>query len=80
MDSECWIRAGADNGAGYSVMTADGRNALAHRLAYELWFGPIPDGLTIDHLCYVKRCVNPDHLEIVTGVENTRRAMRRWVQ
>lgn len=46
----------------------------AHRWSYEHFRGPIPDGLTIDHLCRNKRCVNPDHLEVVTRGENTRRA------
>lgn len=46
----------------------------AHRFAYELVKGPIPEGLTLDHLCNVPLCVNPDHLEPVTLSENIRRA------
>ena len=46
----------------------------AHRAAYALDVGPIPEGLTIDHLCRVRHCVRPDHLEPVTQAENTRRA------
>lgn len=46
----------------------------AHRVVYELLVGPIPEGLTIDHLCRNTLCVNPDHLEPVTGAENVRRA------
>lgn len=49
------------------------RNAQAHRVAYEAERGPIPPGLTIDHLCRNKACCNPDHLEPVTFAENTRR-------
>lgn len=45
----------------------------AHRLAYEAVKGPIPAGLQIDHLCRVRNCVNPDHLEAVTQQENVRR-------
>jgi hypothetical protein len=50
------------------------RTALAHRVAYEALVGPIPDGMTIDHLCRNKRCLNPAHMELVTRGENTRRA------
>lgn len=46
---------------------------LAHRIAYELFVGPIPDGLTIDHLCRNKGCVNPSHLEAVTQRVNNYR-------
>jgi hypothetical protein len=50
-------------------------NVRAHRLAYELAHGPIPDGMQIDHLCRNRKCCNPDHLEAVTPIENTRRGM-----
>lgn len=46
----------------------------AHRYAYTELVGPIPEGLTIDHLCRNRSCVNPDHMEPVTRAENTRRA------
>ena len=48
---------------------------LAHRIAYELTKGPIPTGLTLDHLCRNRRCVNPEHLEPVTMGENMRRGI-----
>lgn len=48
---------------------------VAHRVIYELIVGPIPDGLELDHLCRVPRCVNPHHLEPVTHAENVRRGM-----
>lgn len=48
-------------------------NARAHRYAYELAYGPIAEGLVIDHLCRNKPCVRPDHLEAVTNAENIRR-------
>lgn len=47
---------------------------LAHRKSYEILVGPIPGGLTIDHLCRNRACINPAHMEPVTNAENTRRA------
>ena len=58
---------------GYGRFSIGYRTFPAHRVAYEMLVGPIPDGLTLDHLCRNKACVNPDHLEPVTGVENTQR-------
>lgn len=52
------------------------KNVCAHRLAWELASGPIPQGLTIDHLCRVTSCVNPEHMEVVTLAENLRRGIR----
>lgn len=46
---------------------------IAHRVAYETWVGPIPDGLTIDHLCRNRLCIEPTHLEPVTNRENIQR-------
>lgn len=50
-----------------------GKNVLSHRYSYEMHVGKIPEGLTIDHLCNNTKCVNPEHLEVVTRKENTRR-------
>jgi len=47
----------------------------AHRVFYQLFRGPIPAGLHLDHLCRVASCANPDHLEAVTPAENHRRSM-----
>jgi len=58
---------------GYGRFSIGYRTFPAHRVAYEMLVGPIPDGLTLDHLCRNKVCVNPAHLEPVTGVENTQR-------
>ncbi len=69
----CWPWHGARTKKGYGTFRKDGRTHYAHRVAYERTFGPIPDGLTIDHLCRNKLCVNPAHLEVVTRGENVRR-------
>lgn len=55
-------------------------NAYAHRVAYEVFVGPIPSGLTIDHLCFNTLCANPAHLEPVTQEENSRRYLvnKHW--
>lgn len=63
---ECWIWTAAKNTDGYGRFLGDGRVVQAHRFAYEMLRGPIPDGLHLDHLCRVVACVNPDHLEPVT--------------
>jgi hypothetical protein len=76
IDSDaCRIWPGALNSKGYGCVTnLRGGTRLAHRAAYEMHVGPIPDGMTIDHLCREKRCVNPRHMEPVTTAENIRRA------
>lgn len=78
----CWLWTGTLDDYGYGQLYGGFENGReraplkAHRLAYELFVGPIPDGLTIDHVCQVKRCVNPAHLDVVTKGENTRRRHR----
>jgi len=69
----CWIWTGAKQSRGYGSVGIDSKVRLTHRVAYEALLGPIPDGLTIDHLCMVKLCCNPAHLEVVTRAENGRR-------
>ena len=73
---ECWLWTGKLNQGGYAYLHAWGRqNVGAHRVSYVLNVGPIPEGLHIDHLCRVRHCVNPAHLEPVTMAENTRRGL-----
>jgi hypothetical protein len=90
----CWLWTGALNGDGYGrlyIALVDGEevDAKAFRLAYEMYVGPVPDGMWLDHVCHStdptcpggkaclhRRCVNPAHLEVVAPGENTRRAHR----
>lgn len=72
-ESTCLVWVGATNSRGYGVATVSGHQELAHRVAYEAEYGPIPDGMVLDHLCRVRNCVRPEHLEPVTVAENTRR-------
>lgn len=71
-DCLLWPRA---KSCGYGVAWHDGKVRLVHRFVYAALFGPIPDGYEIDHLCRVRACFNPLHLEAVTGAENRRRAV-----
>ena len=67
----CWAWSGARNSEGYGNFAIKYRQTeRAHRVAFHLTRGPIPEGLTIDHLCRVHWCVNPDHLEAVSNREN----------
>lgn len=73
---ECWVWGGALNVNGYGAFRSSGkdpRNIRAHRFAYEMLVGPIPDGMELDHLCRNRPCCNPAHLEPVTGRVNIMR-------
>ena len=72
----CWEWTGACV-EGYGYFRMGTQQKKAHRVAYELVVGPIPDGLTIDHLCQNKGCVNPAHMEPVTAAENLSRQGQR---
>jgi len=69
----CWLWTACKNQKGYGRFGIGNKTYLAHRVSYEMHVGPIPAGLQIDHLCRNRMCVNPDHLEVVTTQENTRR-------
>ncbi|MCZ4602978.1 HNH endonuclease signature motif containing protein [Streptomyces sp. Lzd4kr] len=71
---ECWLWTGRLNRDGYAELKLAGRRQMAHRVAYETHVGAIPEGLQLDHLCRVRHCVNPAHLEPVTIAENVRRS------
>lgn len=69
---ECWLWTGPLNKDGYGQFgLVNGRMLRANRYAYELTNGLIPDGLVTDHLCRVRHCVNPSHMELVDMRENT---------
>ena len=75
----CWVWLGCVQANGYARMTIGGRTQYAHRVSYEAFVGPIPEGLFLDHLCRNTRCVNPAHLEPVTNRENNMRGVHPWV-
>lgn len=70
-ENDCWLV--ASEGTYTQVMASVGINYYVHRLTYAAFREPIPDGLVIDHLCKVKNCCNPWHLEAVTQRENVLR-------
>jgi HNH endonuclease len=75
----CWMWIGAmDAHDGYARIWVSSlrRAAQAHRVSYEVHVGPIPGGLELDHLCRNRSCVNPGHLEPVTGKVNAERGER----
>ena len=69
----CWEWLGGKTSGGYGHWAIGERGVMAHRAAYELLRGPISSGLTLDHLCRNRACVNPDHLDPVPIGENLRR-------
>lgn len=72
---DCWVWTGKVNHEGYARIRVLGHSAkwAIHRASYEVFIGPIPDDLTIDHLCRNPSCINPAHLEPVTMETNIRR-------
>jgi hypothetical protein len=60
---------------GYGQLLYEGRNRSVHIAAWEIEHGPIPHGLTVDHLCRNTSCVRTSHMELVTAAENFRRAV-----
>lgn len=91
---ECWPWTGYVNHLGYGTLDINRRPSLAHRLAYKMLVGPIPEGLVLDHVCHNdsdctagntcehRRCCNPAHLEPVPQAENVRRGRggQHWAQ
>lgn len=73
----CWFWRGSEDGHGYGTFGVNGKTVKAHRFAYMVLIGPIPEGLELDHVkargCTSRLCVNPAHLEPVTRTVNMRR-------
>lgn len=70
----CWLWTGALQPDGYPRLKVNGQSISAHRWAYEYFWGPVPEGMQVDHLCQVRHCVHPLHLEAVTPRVNTLRS------
>lgn len=73
-ETGCWEWTAHLDRNGYGKIKIDGMSRLAHRTAYEVIEGPIPPSLHLDHLCRVRNCINPAHLEPVTARENMLRS------
>jgi hypothetical protein len=78
IETGCWLWIASKRPDGYGQINS-GRSErtilYAHRVAYELYREPIPDELELDHLCRARNCVNPEHLESVTGSVNIQRGL-----
>lgn len=72
-DTGCWEWQGYKCEGGYGLIQIDKRTYRAHRVSYELMVADIPDGLVIDHLCRVRNCINPYHMDPVPRAVNSAR-------
>lgn len=73
---DCWEWCGAYTRRGYGNLKRDGKTVRAHRASYEMYVGPVPEGLVLDHVCRNTRCVKPAHLRAVTQKQNV--AAKVW--
>lgn len=71
----CWLWTDALDDDGYGSVMVDRKRLRAHRVSYEHHRGLIPEGLTLDHLCRTRSCINPDHLEAVSNRVNVLRGV-----
>lgn len=71
----CWLWTAHIDQNGYGTFSIKKTPRKAHRVDYEAFVGPVSDGLQLDHLCRVRHCVNPEHLEPVTAAENNARSL-----
>ena len=70
----CHIFQGYKDRNGYGKMKRGNKSVIAHRFYFEKAHSPIPEGLELDHLCRVRSCINPDHVEVVDRKTNSRRS------
>lgn len=70
----CWIWQGQINRTGYGTVRFNNKTTTAHRAYYDYYVQPVPAELQVDHLCKVRACINPAHMEIVTPIENNLRS------
>jgi hypothetical protein len=75
-ETPCWLWQLQKNSDGYGRVRVGKKQVMAHCVYFEERYGPIPQGTELDHLCRVRACVNPDHLEPVSHAENCRRGRR----
>jgi len=73
--NNCWNWIKNTDRDGYGYFSVKGKMFRSHRISYELFKELIPKGLTIDHLCRNRKCVNPEHLEVVSRGENVLRGI-----
>lgn len=75
-ETPCWIWQRAIAANGYGQIRVNGRVVVAHRYFYETKYGPVPTGKELDHLCRVRCCCCPNHVQVVTRTTNVRRGAR----
>jgi len=74
--SGCWLWTLHISSKGYGTIWVAGKTQYAHRMAYEVFVGPIPVSMTVHHKCGTRHCMNPEHLELCSASENRKRAAR----